>query len=117
MFKQGITRIIKAFFYSKDGLVDTFKTEPAFRQEVVLAVIMIPLAILIGPTKTTQALMVGSVFLVLVVELVNSAIEAVVNRHGTEIHPLAKKAKDAGSAAVLLALVNAGVIWAICLTA
>lgn len=113
----GIDRIIKAFFYSKDGLIATFKTEAAFRQEVILAAILLPLAFIFAPSKTTMALMIGSVFLVLMVEIINAAIEAVVDRQGTEIHPLAKKAKDAGSAAVLIALVNAGIIWILCLNA
>jgi diacylglycerol kinase (ATP) len=111
----GIARVIKAFFYSWDGLVSTFKSEAAFRQELALAVIMIPLAVWLAPHRSGLALMVGSVLLVLAAELLNSALEAVVNRAGSEWNAYAKHAKDAGSAAVLLALIHAGAVWLILL--
>lgn len=117
MKNTGITRIIKACTYSRDGLIDTFKSEAAFRQELLLAVVLTPFALYFAPDKIALALMLGSLFLVLVVELLNSSIEAVVDRHGTDIHPLAKKAKDAGSAAVFVALLNTVILWILCLTA
>jgi diacylglycerol kinase (ATP) len=111
----GVKRIINAFFYSVDGLKATFKSETAFRQEVILAAIGIPLAFFLTTDRLEQAAMVGSLLLVLIVELLNSAIEAVVDRFGPEHHPLAKHAKDAGSAAVLLALILTGIVWLLCL--
>jgi diacylglycerol kinase (ATP) len=111
----GVKRIINAFFYSVDGLKATFKSETAFRQEVILAVVGIPLAFFLTSDRLEQAAMVGSLLLVLIVELLNSAIEAVVDRFGPEHHPLAKHAKDAGSAAVLLALILTGIVWLLCL--
>ncbi len=111
----GVKRIINAFFYSVDGLKATFKSETAFRQEVILAVVGIPLAFFLTTDRLEQAAMVGSLLLVLIVELLNSAIEAVVDRFGPEHHPLAKHAKDAGSAAVLLALILTGIVWLLCL--
>lgn len=111
----GVKRIINAFFYSVDGLKATFKSETAFRQEVILAAVGIPLAFFLTTDRLEQAAMVGSLLLVLIVELLNSAIEAVVDRFGPEHHPLAKHAKDAGSAAVLLALILTGIVWLLCL--
>ena len=111
----GVKRLINAFFYSVDGLKATFKSETAFRQEVILAAIGIPLAFFLTTDRLEQAAMVGSLLLVLIVELLNSAIEAVVDRFGPEHHPLAKHAKDAGSAAVLLALILTGIVWLLCL--
>lgn len=107
----GITRIIKACGYSRDGLIAVFKSEAAFRQELLLTALLTPLAFLTAPDSLSLGLMLSSLLLVLIVEILNSAIEAVVDRAGTDIHPLAKKAKDAGSAAVLLALMNAALIW------
>lgn len=110
---KGIERILRACLYTRDGLLDAFKTEAAFRQECLLAVILIPLAFYLAPDRAFLAMMLGSVFLVLVVELLNTAIEAVVDKTGTDIHPLAKKAKDAGSAAVFIALTVMALIWAL----
>ena len=107
----GITRLIKACNYSRDGLIATFKSEAAFRQEVAMAAVLIPLALFISPDPYSTALMIGSVILVLIVELMNTAIEVLVERISPEIHPLSKKAKDIGSAAVLLSLVNLGLMW------
>ncbi len=111
----GITRIIKAMGYTQAGLIATFKSEAAFRQELALAVILIPLALFIAPSHLAAAGMIASVLLVLIIELLNSCIEAVVDRFGGEIHPLSKHAKDGGSAAVFIALLNVGVVWLLCL--
>ena len=109
--KTGFARIWNALFYSLEGLAAAFRHEPAFRLEVVLAAILVPVALWIPASGAGRALMIGSVLLVLVVELLNSAIEAAVDRVSTEHHPLAKRAKDIGSAAVLIALVNVPVVW------
>ncbi|MDE1152285.1 MAG: diacylglycerol kinase [Micavibrio sp.] len=111
----GITRIIKAAGYTRDGLIATFKTEAAFRQELGLAIVLVPLALFIAPSHLAAAGMIASVLLVLMVELLNSGIEAVVDRFGGELHPLSKHAKDAGSAAVFVALLNVAVVWLLCL--
>ncbi len=108
-------RIIKAAGYSWAGLRSAWQSETAFRQEVVLCVLLVPLAVWLGDTGLERAVMIGSLFLVLIVELVNSGLEAVVDRIGAEINPLSKAAKDVGSAAVLLSLLNVVVIWALIL--
>lgn len=107
----GVRRVFNAFFYSIDGLRAAFVHEAAFRQEVLAAVLLIPLALMLGETGAQKALMIGSVLLVLIVELVNSAIEAVTDRISLEDHVLAKRAKDMGSAAVMLALIDVPVVW------
>lgn len=107
----GIVRIINAASYSWRGLRAAWKNEAAFRQESVLAVLLVPVAVYFAGTGMELALLIGSLLLVLVVELLNSAIEAVVDRIGPEFHPLAGQAKDMGSAAVLLALLMAFIIW------
>lgn len=111
----GLRRICKALFYSLAGLQAALRYEQAFRQEALLAAMLIPLALLLPATGSGKALMVGSVLLVLIVELLNSAVEAVVDRVSLEHHALSKRAKDLGSAAVLLALVNVLVVWALVL--
>lgn len=111
----GITRIIHAYGYSKKGLIAAYKNEAAFRQELLLLVIAIPLAIFLGQNKIEIALMIFSVVCVLVVELINSALEAVVDRIGSEHHELSGRAKDIGSAAVLIALMGAGIVWGVIL--
>ncbi len=111
----GITRIIKAAGYSWKGLVSTFRNEAAFRQELALAVLLVPLAIWLAESFMQLALMMFSLMLVLIIEIVNSAIEAVVDRFGGELHELSGRAKDMGSAAVLLALLNLCVIWGLIL--
>lgn len=108
-------RIWRAFFYSIDGINAAWRGEPAFREEAILAAIMIPAACFLAPDKLSLILMVGSVLLVLALELVNTAVEAAIDRIGPDIHPLSKKAKDAASAAVLVALVNAGMVWGVIL--
>lgn len=111
----GIKRIINAAGYSWSGLKASVKHEAAFRQELLLCSLLIPIAIYQARSAVEYALLFGSLFLILIVELLNSAIEAVVDRFGGEIHELSGRAKDIGSAAVLLALLNAAVIWAIIL--
>lgn len=113
--KTGIRRLINAFGYSMAGLKAAYQNEDAFRQEVWLAVILIPLAWVLAPEALGRALMIGSVLLVMVVELLNSAIEATVDRISLENHQLAKRAKDIGSAAVFVSLVNLAMIWGVVL--
>lgn len=108
---KGLGRIINAFGWSMSGLKITFSKEAAFRQELLLCIILAPCAFYFGETGAEKALLLGSLMLVLIVELLNSAVEAVVDRVGTEEHELAAQAKDMGSAAVFLALVNVAVVW------
>jgi diacylglycerol kinase (ATP) len=110
--KTGLRRVTNAFGYSLAGLKAAYLCEDAFRQEVWLALLLIPSSFLLPVPWLGRALMIASVLLVLVVELLNSAIEAVVDRVGLENHRLAKRAKDIGSAAVLVALLNVLVVWA-----
>ncbi len=113
--KTGLRRLINALGYSRDGLKTAYKNEDAFRQEVLLAVILIPLAFVVESAAIPRTLLVGSVLLVLIVELLNSAVEATVDRISLDHHQLAKRAKDIGSAAVLLSLVNLAVVWGLIL--
>ena len=112
---SGLARIRNALQYSLDGLKAAYRHEAAFRQEVWLAAVLIPLALWLPTSPLGKALMIASVLLVLMVELLNSAVEAVVDRVSLEKYELAKRAKDAGSAAVLVALVNVVVVWALVL--
>jgi diacylglycerol kinase (ATP) len=107
----GIARIGRAFFYSRDGFIAAYKNEAAFRQEVWLALVLIPLSFFLPVGILGKALMIASVLLVLIVELLNSAVEAIVDLASPEQHELAKRAKDMGSAAVLISLVNVGCVW------
>ncbi len=109
--KAGFRRIIDAAGYSWQGLRAAFTHEAAFRQELLLLLLLAPLALWLGDNGVEYALLIGSLLLVLIVELLNSAIESVVDRIGSEHHTLAGRAKDIGSAAVLLALLNAALIW------
>ena len=109
--KTGVTRIWNAFFYSLDGLAAAFKHEDAFRQETLLALVLIPLALYLPVNGAGKALMVTSVLSVLVVELLNSGIEAITDRVSLEDHALAKRAKDLGSAAVMVSLLSVPAIW------
>lgn len=111
--KSGLRRVINACGYSLAGLGEAIRHEAAFRQEVILAAILIPLALLSNRPSGDKALLIGSVMLVLIVELLNSAIESLTDRVSLEIHPLAKKAKDLGSAAVLVSLFTMAVIWSL----
>jgi diacylglycerol kinase (ATP) len=113
--KTGLRRVWNAMFYSIDGLRAAFRHEDAFRQEVWLAALLVPAAVLLPATGVGKALMVASVVLVLVVELLNSAIEATVDRISLEDHRLAKRAKDIGSAAVMLSLANVVAVWGLVL--
>ncbi len=107
----GIKRIINAAGYSYAGLIAAFKNEAAFRQELLLVAILVPVAFWFGESSLEKALLVSSLILVLIVELINSAIESAIDRIGYEQHELSGRAKDIGSAAVSLALVNVLVIW------
>ena len=109
--KTGFRRISNAFLYSLDGLRAAIRHEDAFRQEVLLAVMLVPTALVLPASGTGRALMIGAVLLVLIVELLNSAVEAAVDRVSLESHQLAKRAKDIGSAAVFLSLINVPVVW------
>ena len=109
--KTGIRRLINAFGYSVAGTLAAFKHEDAFRQEVILAVILTPVALYYGETPVDQALMISSLLFIIVVELLNSAVEATVDRISVKRHKLAKRAKDIGSAAVFFSLINAATIW------
>lgn len=104
-------RIWNALFYSLDGLSAAFRHEDAFRQEVLLALILIPIALHTPTSGIGKAIMIASVLLVLVIELVNSSIEAVTDRVSLENHVLAKRAKDMASAAVMISLINVPVVW------
>ena len=104
--KSGIRRIWNALFHSLDGFATAFRLESAFRQEVFLAAVLIPVALILPASGPGKALMIAAVLLVLIVELLNSAVEAAVDRISLENHPLAKRAKDYGSTAVFLSLIN-----------
>ena len=110
-----LTKLLKAAGYSLDGLTAAWRNEWAFRVEVVTFALMFPIGAWLGRTGVERALLLGSLFLVLLAELVNSAIEAVVDRIGPERHDLSKRAKDLGSAAVLVSLANAAAIWGVIL--
>ena len=113
--KSGLLRIWNALSYSLAGFKAAYHHEHAFRQECLLAVILLPAALLMPTSGLGKALMVASVLLVLVVELVNSALEAAVDRISLEHHQLAKRAKDICSAAVFMSLVNVAAVWALVL--
>lgn len=115
--KTGLTRLWNALGYSLDGFRAAYKHEDAFRQEVWLAALLIPLALWLPVGYLGKALMIASVLLVSMIELLNSAIEATVDRISLENHDLAKRAKDIGSSAVLVSLVNLVVVWALVLLA
>ena len=110
--KTGLVRLWNALGYSRDGLAAAWKNEAAFREEVLLAAIAIPLALFLGKTGVDRSILIGSIILILIVEILNSAIEAVVDKASPEKHELAKRAKDMGSAAVLFSLLNAAIVWA-----
>ncbi len=113
--KTGLRRVLNAAGYSWAGLTAAFKHEDAFRQELFLALLLIPLAIYLGETGIERALMIAAVLGVLIVELLNSAVEAAVDRISLDHHLLIKRAKDMGSAAVMLALINVIVTWGLVL--
>jgi diacylglycerol kinase (ATP) len=107
---------MRAFSYSLQGFRYTWKGEAAFRQEVCLAIMVVPAALYLGRSGVERALLVWPMLQILVVELLNSAVEAVVDRAGTERHPLAGMAKDMGSAAVMLSFALLGTVWALILS-
>lgn len=109
--KTGVQRLWNALGYSLQGMASAFRHEDAFRQECLLAALLIPAALVIPVGGTEKALMIASVLFVLIVELLNSAVEAAVDRISLENHLLAKRAKDFGSAAVFLSLINVAVVW------
>jgi len=110
--RTGLDRIRHAAGYSLQGLIGAYRHESAFRQELWLAALLLPLAFWLGRTWVEVALLAGSVVMVMIVELLNSAVEATVDRISFDLHELAKRAKDYGSAAVFLALALCGGIWA-----
>lgn len=111
MKPTGITRLIRALESSRKGFLGAFREEAAFRQELLLAAVVVPLGLHLGRNGIERVLLVGPMVLVLVVELLNSAIEATVDRIGMERHALSGLAKDLGSAAVLLSLVWLAATW------
>ena len=113
--KTGRRRLLNALGYSLEGLKAAYKNEDAFRQEVLLAAVLVPLTFVLEHSAMGRAMMLASVFLMIIVELLNSAVEATVDRISLENHLLAKRAKDIGSAAVMLSLINLVVVWVLVL--
>ena len=112
--KESVLRHIgKAFIWSAAGIQTAWKNELAFRVEAIIIIILIPLGIWLGKSAAERALLIASCLLILIIELLNSAIEAVVDRIGTEHHELSGRAKDMGSAAAFFAMLTAGIIWAL----
>ncbi|MEX2126238.1 MAG: diacylglycerol kinase [Woeseia sp.] len=107
----GLRRILLAARCSAQGFADAWKYEAAFRQEIALTTVLVPLAILLGQTGLERVILIGSCLLVLIVELLNSAVEATVDRFGDEQHELSGRAKDLGSAAVFVSLVIVVAVW------
>jgi diacylglycerol kinase (ATP) len=108
---KGFKRLFKAFGFSMQGFTAAFRNEAAFRQEIYLSLILMPLGFYLGQTGVERALLVSVILLVLIAELINSGMEAVVDRFGGEHHELSGRAKDVGSAAVLIALINVLLVW------
>lgn len=108
----GIRRIIRAAVFSSQGLAYALKNEAAFRQEVALTLVLIPVAFWLGRSPFEIALLIGVCFIMLIVELLNSAVEAAIDRHGDERHELSGAAKDLGSAAVFFSLCLVALVWA-----
>ncbi|MEG9489271.1 diacylglycerol kinase [Mannheimia indoligenes] len=109
--KADFQRVINATNYSMKGLKAAYINEAAFRQELWCAIILFPLALILGETNIEKVLLVGTVFLVLIVELLNSAVESVVDRIGSDFHELSGRAKDLGSAAVFLSMILLAITW------
>lgn len=107
----GVKRILKAFSYSLDGFTAAFKSEAAFRQDLIVFVIFTALALCLDFALWEKALLISSLLLILFAELVNTAVETVVDRISPEYHKLSKKAKDIGSLVVLLSFINAILLW------
>lgn len=108
---SGVRRIVRATRYSAQGLGHAWRYEAAFRQEVALTIVLLPLAFWLGRTGTEQAMLICSCIFVLIVELLNSAVEAAVDRFGDEHHEISGRAKDLGSAAVFLSLTLLAIFW------
>lgn len=115
--ETGFKRIFSALRYSVKGLRCCWNNEAAFRQELLACIILVPLALYLGNSGLEQAALIGSCVLVLIVEVLNSAVEAVVDRVGHEHHELSGLAKDLGSAAVTLSLINVAIVWGLILLA
>lgn len=113
--KTGLIRIVHAFFNSMAGLEDAWRHESAFRQEILLACVLVPLASFAPVTAAERALLIGSVLLVIIVELLNTGVEAAIDRISFDHHSLSRRAKDIGSAAVFVALVLLALVWALIL--
>jgi diacylglycerol kinase (ATP) len=113
--KTGLIRIVHAFFNSCAGLSDAWRHESAFRQEILLAAILVPVALVVPSSAVERALLIAAVLLVIIVELLNTGVEVAIDRISFEHHSLSKRAKDIGSAAVFVALVLMGVVWAVIL--
>jgi diacylglycerol kinase (ATP) len=113
--QRGLRRLLNAFFYSLSGLRLAFDHESAFRQEIVIAVILLPLACIVSVSPAERALLIASVMLLLIVELLNSGVEAAIDRIGFDTHRLSKRAKDLGSAAVFLSLLTLATTWSLIL--
>jgi len=111
MIVSELKRIIKAFGYSFDGFVAAFKSEAAFRWEILIFIIGTIIAIILPVSLLAKAILISSLIMILLAELVNTAIETIVNRISKDIHPMSKKAKDIGSLLVLLSFINAAVVW------
>ena len=112
----GLTRVVRAFGYSLQGFRHAWREEAAFRQELILAVVVVPAGLYLGRSGVERALLVWPMLQILLVEILNSAVEAVVDRSGMERHPLAGMAKDMGSAAVLLSFGMLGTVWVLVLS-
>jgi len=109
--QRGLRRLVNAFFFSLSGLALAYRHESAFRQEIALAALLVPLACALPVGAVERVLLIGSVLLVLIVELLNSSVEAAIDRISFDTHRLSKRAKDLGSAAVLITLVLLGITW------
>lgn len=113
--KADFKRVLRATHYSMKGLKAAYINEAAFRQEIWCTIILLPLAIILGETNIEKAILVGTIFLVLIAELLNSAIESVVDRIGSDFHELSGRAKDIGSAAVFMAMLLLVITWVLVL--
>jgi diacylglycerol kinase (ATP) len=111
--KTGLIRIVHAFFNSVSGLEDAWRNESAFRQEILLAIVLVPVACIVHVTAVERAVLIGAVLLVMIVELLNTSVEAAIDRISFDHHTLSKRAKDIGSAAVFVALVLLTMVWAL----
>lgn len=109
--KRGLKRLVDAFFYSIAGFKAAWKNEEAFRQEIMAGIIIVPSGFFLGTTGTQRAMLIGSFLLIPLVELLNTAVEATVDRFGTERHELSGRAKDIGSASVFLSICIAAIVW------